>query len=315
MAMHKMYFFLFSMVFVIGCVAPQQFAEVKAERDYFKAEYESLLGIEQEKLNCQKEVRTLRADLKEAMRELEIVTVRAATLARDNARLQRQNESLIEQNEALLSTASYEKQALETQLAAKLDELDKKEAELQALEYVLDQKRQELEALAQTLQSKGMKVDVVVQWSAARAEELDALFSSLQARSGAYAGQPLEWTRSGNTAMDAVKICAPQTFFFYRQGRVRTEAINFINDLRALLAPFPDLVLEVEWPFTDQKEMAGMAALVVELQTLGMPLEQYRIVPQHGRAATSTSQAQMCLQVVPRWEGLASLLAQRQAER
>lgn len=297
------------MVSLFGCVPAKKYREVLAERDYFKAEYQALSEIEQEKLACQRELRALRAELKEAVHELEVVTVRAAALERDNESLRKEYERLLQQNEALLSTASYEKQSLEAQLAAKLEELDRKEAELQALEYVLDQRRQELEALERTLQSRGMHIDRVGQWLSARDAELQSVYAGLEARVNAWAGQPVVWQREGTTMAAPVRVSAPLSFFVSRANRLSASASNLLNDLRGLTLPFPALAIEVQVPVHEdsfEKDASLLVALAARMYDLGFGDEQMVFVP--SVQASDEGDAQIVLRVVPQWNLLAAQL-------
>ncbi len=297
------------MVSLFGCVPAKKYREVLAERDYFKAEYQALSEVEQEKLACQRELRALRAELKEAVHELEVVTVRAAALERDNASLRNEYEQLLRQNEALLSTASYEKQSLEARLAAKMEELDRKEAELQALEYVLEQRRQELETLERTLQSRGLHIDRVGQWLSARDAELQSVYAGLEARLNAWAGQPVVWRREDTSLAAAVRVSAPLSFFVSRPNSLSAAASNLLNDLRGLTLPFPALAVEVQVPVHEdsfEKDASLLVALAARMYDLGYEDEQMIFAPRV--QDTSSGDAKIALRIVPRWDLLAAQL-------
>ncbi len=309
--MHRAIFGAFVLL-LSGCVSARKYQEVLAERNYFKAEYQALSEIEQEKLACQRELRALRAELKDAVRELEVVTVRAASLERDNARLQAAYEQLLRQNEALLSTASYEKQSLEAQLAAKIEELDKKEAELQALEYVLDQRRQELEALERTLRSRGVQIDRVGQWLAARDAELNSVYSGLQVRLNAWAGKPVSWMREGEGVAAPVVIRAPRSFFVGRGNRLNPSVRNLLNDLRGLTLPFSMLAVEVRVPVAAdafEKDASLLVGLAAQLYALGYQAERVFLVPVVQQAPSDSSE--VVIRVLPLWQALAASLDTR----
>lgn len=300
-------------IFVVllgGCVSGRKYREVLAERDYFKAEYQALSEIEQEKLACQRELRALRAELKEAVHDLEVVMVQAASLERDNARLQEAYEQLLQQNEALLSTASYEKQSLEARLAAKIEELDEKEAQLRALEYVLDQRRQELEALERTLRLRGVQADRVGQWLAARDAELGSVYSGLQVRLNAWTGQPVTWMRESGDPVAPLIIRAPRSFFVGRGNRLSSAVSNLLNDLRGLTLPFPLLAVEVRVPVgaeTFEKDASLLVALAARLYELGYETDQILLAP--AVQATPPASSEVVIRVVPRWQALATFLA------
>lgn len=123
-----------------ACVSPKSVQEMEERLAYYQEEAKDVDSLRLVNQNLHNTRMENDAKLKNAVQELERMSVANQSLSQNYQDLLDRYNTLLDQNKNMLSTSTYEKRSLQEQLAAQQAELDQKAQYLANLEYELQQR-------------------------------------------------------------------------------------------------------------------------------------------------------------------------------
>lgn len=226
-----------------GCVTTKKYQELEAERNQYKDETTALSSTYEENKLVKEELTTCRADLKQSIMENEEFLIVNNQLSKDYQDISQRYENLLRQNEALLSSASYEKQSLIEQLAAKQAELDQQMRDLQNTSLDIDQRQGALQQLQQDIQIREQRIAELESMLNAQTEQMQQLRTSINQALLGFSNADFQV----NEKNGKLYVTLSQNLLF-RSGSAKldTKGRQAIQQLAQALVNEPDIAITVE---------------------------------------------------------------------
>lgn len=162
-----------------SCVSTQKYKDMQTARDHYKAQYENLRATSQENEELKNKLRMAENQVQQAKYSLEQQKTELDILKKYNAELSAQYEAAAKENSKLLSQYSSDKMAYEAQVAQSLEELTRKQRQLEGLEGAIGDQNANLEILKVDLMTREQRVAELERLVAEKQAQMDNLRTSL----------------------------------------------------------------------------------------------------------------------------------------
>ena len=227
----------------VGCISTKDYESLQSERDQYKDEISALKSNQDYHKETEEELKNCEAQLKQSYMENEELTVRADQLKRDNDDLTFRFNELLDQNNALLSTASYEKQSLQEQLAALQGQIDLKHRELETIQFTLEERQANLNDLKSNLGEREERIaQLEAMLNAKDAQMLELRKNVNDALLGFSANDLTVDERDGKLYVSL----SQDLLFKSGSNQIDFKGVNAIKQLAEVLATNQDIEITVE---------------------------------------------------------------------
>ncbi len=162
-----------------SCVSTQKYRDMQTARDHYKAQYENLRATSQENEELKNKLRMSENQVQQAKNSLEQQKTELDILKKYNAELSAQYEAAAKENSKLLSQYSSDKMAYEAQVAQSLEELTRKQRQLEGLEGAIGQQNASIENMKVDLMTREQRVAELERLVAEKQAQMDNLRTSL----------------------------------------------------------------------------------------------------------------------------------------
>ncbi|MBI1224325.1 MAG: OmpA family protein [Bacteroidetes bacterium] len=167
--------------FATSCVSTQKYKDMQTARDHYKAEYENERVASQENEELKNKLRQSESQLQQAKNAYEQQNTELSILKRYNEELSTRYEQAAKENSKLLSEYSADKTAYEAQVAQSLEELRRKQLQLEGLEGAIGDQNASLENMKVNLMTREQRVAELERLVAEKQAQMDGLRNSLNA--------------------------------------------------------------------------------------------------------------------------------------
>jgi len=245
-----LYTLLISTTYFTACVSPKSVQEMEERIAYYQEEAEEADSLRLTNQNMHNAGMEKDAKLKNAVQELERLSVANQSLNQNYQNLLDRYNGLLESNKNMLSTSTYEKRSLQEQLAAQQGELDQKAQYLANLEYELQQREGRLNQIESGYTS--LEGDLAERNK--RIMELESMVNTQEQRMSSVR-ETLKNTLRGFSSSDLsvterygkIYVSLSQNLLF-RSGstRIDPKGVQALTQLAGALNQNPDLEVMVE---------------------------------------------------------------------
>ncbi len=164
-----------------SCVSTQKYKDMETARDHFKAEYENLRVTSKENEDLKSKLRMAESQIIQAKNSMEQQQTELNILKNYNADLAARYEEAAKENSKLLSQYSSDKTAYEAEVAKSLEELRRKQRQLEGLEGAIGEQNSSLENMRVDLMTREQRVAELERLVAEKQAQMDDLRTSLNA--------------------------------------------------------------------------------------------------------------------------------------
>lgn len=164
-----------------SCVSTQKYKDMETARDHFKAEYENLRVTSKENEDLKSKLRMAESQIMQAKNSMEQQQTELSILKNYNADLAARYEEAAKENSKLLSQYSTDKTAYEAEVAKSLEELRRKQRQLEGLEGAIGEQNSSLENMRVDLMTREQRVAELERLVAEKQAQMDDLRTSLNA--------------------------------------------------------------------------------------------------------------------------------------
>lgn len=241
---------LSSTYFFTACVSQKTVQDLEERLAYYQEEAEDadslrLLNQNMHNVSMEKD-----AKLKNAVQELERVSVANQSLNQNYQDLLDRYNGLLDQNKNMLSTSTYEKRSLQEQLAAQQAELDQKAQYLANLEYELQQREARLNQIERgytnlegDLAERNKRIMELESMVNTQEQRMSSVRETLRSTLRGFSSEDLSVTEK----FGKIYVSLSQNLLF-RSGsdRVESQGIQALTQLARALNQNPDVEIMVE---------------------------------------------------------------------
>lgn len=164
-----------------SCVSTQKYKDMETARDHFKAEYENLRVTSKENEDLKSKLRMAESQIIQAKNSMEQQQTELSILKNYNADLAARYEEAAKENSKLLTQYSTDKTAYEAEVAKSLEELRRKQLQLEGLEGAIGEQNSNLENMRVDLMTREQRVAELERLVAEKQAQMDDLRTSLNA--------------------------------------------------------------------------------------------------------------------------------------
>ena len=168
-------------MFTTSCVSTQKYNDMQTARDHYKAESENLRVTSQENEELKNKLRQSESQVQQAKNSLEQQRTELGILKNYNAELSTRYEDAAKENSKLLAQYSSDKTTYEAQVAKSLEELRRKQRQLEGLEGAIGDQNTNLENMKVDLMTREQRVAELERLVAEKQAQMDNLRTSLNA--------------------------------------------------------------------------------------------------------------------------------------
>jgi chemotaxis protein MotB len=244
------YTLLLSTTYFTACVSQKTVEDLEERLAYYQEEAEDadslrLLNQNMHNVSMEKD-----AKLKNAVQELERVSVANQSLNQNYQDLLDRYNALLEQNKNMLSTSTYEKRSLQEQLAAQQAELDQKAQYLANLEYELQQREARLNQIERgytdlegDLAERNKRIMELESMVNTQEQRMSSVRETLRSTLRGFSSEDLSVTEK----FGKIYVSLSQNLLF-RSGsdRVDPKGVQALTQLAGALNQNPDVEIMVE---------------------------------------------------------------------
>ena len=166
-------------VLTTSCVSTQKYKDMETARDHFKAEYENLRVTSKENEDLKSKLRMAESQIMQAKNSMEQQQTELSILKNYNADLAARYEEAAKENSKLLTQYSTDKIAYEAKVAKSLEELRRKQLQLEGLEGAIGEQNSSLENMRVDLMTREQRVAELERLVAEKQAQMDDLRTSL----------------------------------------------------------------------------------------------------------------------------------------
>ncbi len=162
-----------------SCVSTQKYNDMQTARDHFKAEYENLRVASRENEEMKGKLRMAENQVQQGKNILEQQKTELGILKNYNEELSARYETAAKENSKLLSQYSTDKTAYEEQVAQSLEELRRRQRQLEGLEGAIGDQNYSLENMRTDLLTREQRVAQLERLVAEKEAQMSSLRISL----------------------------------------------------------------------------------------------------------------------------------------
>ena len=141
-----------------SCVSTKKYQELELIKNHYKDEADALKTVRTENELVKENLTACEAQLKQSVRENEVLVVRNESVQRNYDDLEVRFDDLLAQNKGLLMASSSEKEGLLLQLTAQQSENERQRQELNSIRNALDERQINMDELRNSLVERETRV-------------------------------------------------------------------------------------------------------------------------------------------------------------
>ncbi|NRA51847.1 MAG: OmpA family protein [Phaeodactylibacter sp.] len=177
---------ILSFLFLASCVTKKEYEELEELKTFYEQEAQSTDSLQNEYNKLAEESRQLEIEIRNTRLELEEYVVTNKSLNRSYQDVLNRMDRILDERNELDETASYEKVAMQRQLAQQQNDLDRDREKLDGLEYELYQKANRLNTMEYdytsmkgTLQERNIRIQELEQMLNVKEDNMREVRTSL----------------------------------------------------------------------------------------------------------------------------------------
>lgn len=244
------YTLVLSTTYFTSCVSQKTVEELEKRLTYYQEQAQDVDSLRLVNQNMHNTSMEKDARLKNAVQELERVSVANQSLNQNYQDLLDRYNGLLEQNKNMLSTSTYEKRSLQEQLAAQQAELDQKAQYLANLEYELQQREARLNQIERgytnlegDLAERNKRIMELESMVNTQEQRMSSVRETLRSTLRGFSSEDLSVTEK----FGKIYVSLSQNLLF-RSGsdRVDPKGVQALTQLARALNQNPDVEIMVE---------------------------------------------------------------------
>ncbi|MCF8246771.1 MAG: OmpA family protein [Saprospiraceae bacterium] len=226
-----------------SCVSTQKYKDMQTARDHFKAEYENLRVSSKENEELKNQLRMSESQLMKAKFNLEQKQTEIGIMKNYNEELSVRYEKAAKENSALLSEYSLDKMAYEEAVSKSLDELRRKQNQLDGLEGAIGDQNTNLENMKVDLMTREQRVAELERLVAEKQAQMDNLRTSLNSALRGFNASDL----SAEERNGRIYVSMSQNLLFKAgSDKVDPKGVDALAKLAKALNDNPNIEIIVE---------------------------------------------------------------------